>query len=131
MAFVVDEHGGVEGLVTLEDLLEEIVGELFDEQEEETPQIKKLADDEYLVDGSIAVKDLNEELSLNLPELSDYNTLAGFILTRLGRIPTEGEELAAGTIVFSIEKVAQRRVVRVKVRPARVSETPSEPPEKT
>ena len=128
MAFVVDEHGGVEGLVTLEDLLEEIVGELSDEQEDETPQIKKLADDEYLVDGSISVKDLNENLALDLPELSDYNTLAGFILTRLGRIPTEGEELATGKMILSIEKVAQRRVVRVKVRPARVTEATSEPP---
>jgi putative hemolysin len=123
MALVVDEHGGVEGLVTLEDLLEEIVGELGYDQEEEIPQIKRLAEDEYLLDGSISVKDVNEQLPLELPERPDYNTLAGFILSRLGRIPVEGEELATGGMILTVEKVSRRRVVRVKARPARARET--------
>ncbi|MFQ5790484.1 MAG: hemolysin family protein [Acidobacteriota bacterium] len=126
MALVVDEHGGVEGLVTLEDMLEEIVGELSDEREEGAPSIKRLADGQYLLDGSIPLKDLNERLGLQLPERPDYNTLAGFILTCLGRIPVEGEELAAGGMVLAVDKVAGRRIVRVKARPLRTTdpETP-------
>jgi putative hemolysin len=127
MALVVDEHGGVEGLVTLEDLLEEIVGELSDDQEEAIPQIKRLTKNEYLLNGSISVKDVNDELPIELPERPDYNTLAGFILSRLGRIPVEGEELAEGGMIFTVEKVSRRRVVRVKARPTRSLET-GEPP---
>ena len=127
MALVVDEHGGVEGMITLEDLLEEIVGDLSDEQEEQTPQVKHLPDGQYLIDGAISVKDLNAQLPLQLPELPEYNTLAGFMLTRLGRIPVKGEELAAGGMVFAVERVAKRRVVRVKARPARSAVTPAEP----
>ncbi len=119
MALVVDEHGGVEGLVTLEDLLEEIVGEILDEQEHETPQIKRLPTGEYLLDGVISVKDLNDRVPVDLPELPDYNTLAGFILSRLGRIPVEGEEIAEGGVIFTVDKVSRRRVVRVKARPVR------------
>ncbi len=129
MALVVDEHGGVEGLVTLEDLLEEIVGDISDDPEEQTLQVKRLADGQYSIDGAISVKDLNAQLTLQLPELPEYNTLAGFILTRLGRIPIRGEELAAGGMIFAVEKVAQRRVVRVKARTARNTETSGEPEE--
>jgi putative hemolysin len=119
LALVVDEHGGVEGMVTLEDLLEEIVGELGDEQEEEVPPIRALANGSYSLEGSISVKDLNDSLGLELPEQPDYNTLAGLILTRLGRIPVEGEELAVEGMFFSIERVEDRRVVRVRARRAR------------
>jgi putative hemolysin len=128
MALVVDEHGGVEGLVTLEDLLEEIVGDIGDEPEEETLQVKRLADGQYLLDGAISVKDLNEQLPLQLPELPEYNTLAGFILTRLGRIPAKGEEIAAGGMILTVERVAKRRVVKVKARPAHKIETPEDAP---
>jgi len=117
MALVVDEHGGVEGMVTLEDLLEEIVGELSEEQEEEVPPIRTLADGSYLLSGSISVKDLNDNLGLDLPEEPDYNTLAGLILTRLGRIPAEGEELLVEGLLLHVERVSHRRVVRVKARP--------------
>ena len=117
MALVVDEHGGVEGIVTLEDLLEEIVGELSEEQEEEVPPIRTLADGSYLLSGSISVKDLNDNLGLDLPEEPDYNTLAGLILTRLGRIPAEGEELLVEGLLLHVERVSHRRVVRVKARP--------------
>jgi putative hemolysin len=124
MALVVDEHGGVEGMVTLEDLLEEIVGDMSDEPEEHTPQVKRLPDGQYLIDGAISVKDLNAQLPLQLPELPEYNTFAGFMLTRLGRIPVKGEELAAGGMIFAVERVDKRRVVRVKARPAQSAETP-------
>jgi putative hemolysin len=133
MALVVDEHGGVEGMVTLEDLLEEIVGELSDEQDEEVPPIRALADGSYFLEGSISVKDLNDSLGLELPEQPDYNTLAGLILTRLGRIPVEGEELSVGGMVFRVERVADRRVIRVRARPVlshSSSGSSSSPPKK-
>jgi putative hemolysin len=121
LALVVDEHGGVEGMVTLEDLLEEIVGELSDEREEEVSPIRALPDGSYSLSGSISVKDLNEGLGLDLPEEPDYNTLAGLILTRLGRIPAGGEELAVAGLMLSVERVSHRRIVRVKARPLRLS----------
>ena len=116
MALVVDEHGGVEGMVTLEDLLEEIVGKLSDEQEEISP-IRALPDGSYSLSGSISVKDLNDSLNLDLPEEADYNTLAGLILTRLGRIPAGGEELAVKGLLLSVERVSHRRIVRVRAKP--------------
>jgi putative hemolysin len=116
LALVVDEHGGVEGMVTLEDLLEEIVGELSDEREEVSP-IRALPDGSYSLSGSISVKDLNESLGLDLPEQPDYNTLAGLILTRLGRIPAGGEELAVEGLMLSVERVSHRRIVRVTAKP--------------
>lgn len=116
MALVVDEHGGVEGLITLEDLLEEIVGELLDEKDEQAPQARTLPDGSLLLDGALSVKDANEEWSLDIPESSHYHTLAGFILNRLGHIPVAGEELSLGGTVFSVEKVAARRVLQVRAR---------------
>ncbi|MGH9461789.1 MAG: hemolysin family protein [Vicinamibacteria bacterium] len=126
LALVVDEHGGVEGMVTLEDLLEEIVGELSDEREEVSP-IRALPDGSYSLSGSISVKDLNEGLGLDLPEEPDYNTLAGLILTRLGRIPAGGEELAVAGLMLSVERVSHRRIVRVKARPLRLSPEEASP----
>ncbi len=116
MALVVDEHGGIEGLVTLEDLLEEIVGELFDEKDVEESQIFELPDGSYLLDGVLSIKDANEQLSLELPEHADYNTLAGLILDRLGHIPVAGEELNAGGAIFSVDKVVAHRILRVRAR---------------
>ncbi|HEX9725887.1 MAG TPA: hemolysin family protein [Vicinamibacteria bacterium] len=126
MALVVDEHGGVEGMVTLEDLLEEIVGELSDEHEEVSP-IRALPDGSYSLSGSISVKDLNEGLGLDLPEEPDYNTLAGLILTRLGRIPAGGEELAVEGLMLSVERVSHRRIVRVRAKPLQLNSEESSP----
>lgn len=119
LALVVDEHGGIEGLVTLEDLLEEIVGELMDEKDEETPQVVELSDGTLLLDGVLSIKDTNEYVGLEIPEHSDYHTLAGFILDRLGHIPVAGEELKVPGALLSVEKVADNRVLRVRARKRR------------
>ncbi|TDI42126.1 MAG: HlyC/CorC family transporter [Acidobacteria bacterium] len=116
MALVVDEHGGVEGLVTLEDLLEEIVGELFDEKDVEESQIFELPDGSYLLDGVLSITDANEQLSLELPEHADYHTLAGLILDRLGHIPVAGEELDTGGTILSVDKVVSHRILRVRAK---------------
>jgi len=125
LALVVDEHGGVEGLVTLEDLIEEIVGEIEDELDEESNQVKLLADGSYSLDASVSVKDLNAKMGWELPELPEYNTLAGLILSRLGRIPIQGEEVEVAGLVLRIDKIAGRRIVRVLSRQARTVVEPS------
>ncbi len=116
LALVVDEHGGVEGLVTLEDLLEEIVGELLDEKDEPESQVVELPDGSLLLDGAFSVKDTNERLGLDIPEQADYHTLAGYMLDRLGHIPVAGEELEVEGALLSVDKVTGNRVLRVRAR---------------
>ena len=119
LALVVDEHGGIEGLVTLEDLLEEIVGELLDEKDEPESQVVELPDGSLLLDGAFSVKDTNERLGLDIPEQADYHTLAGYMLDRLGHIPVAGEELEVQGTLLSIDKVTGNRVLRVRARKSR------------
>ncbi|MCB0359647.1 MAG: HlyC/CorC family transporter, partial [Bdellovibrionales bacterium] len=97
MAIVLDEHGGVDGVVTLEDLLEEIVGDIYDEsddEEEEQPSIREVEGD-LLVEGGVLVSDLNAEFGLNIPQ-GDYDTIAGYVFSCLGRVPDVGDTVALG-----------------------------------
>ena len=119
LALVVDEHGGVEGLVTLEDLLEEIVGELLDEKDVQERQVIELPDGTLLLDAVLSVKDTNEQLGLEIPEQADYNTLAGYMLDQLGHIPVAGEELEIPGALLSVDKVSGNRVLRVRARKLR------------
>jgi CBS domain containing-hemolysin-like protein len=123
--FVLDEHGGLEGILTLEDLLEEIVGEINDEYDEEVrEQIVEEPDGTYLLDGMLAVRDANRRLNLRLPEEHGYTTLAGFLLARAGRILLPGEEVGHEGGTFLIEQVEGRRIRRVRYTPP-----PAEPSE--
>lgn len=92
MAIVLDEHGGVDGVVTLEDLIEEIVGEIYDESDIPEEEVVLTEEGDVLVDAGVHIADVNSEFSLNIPE-GDYDTLGGFIFSTLGRIPTEGDSL--------------------------------------
>jgi CBS domain containing-hemolysin-like protein len=116
-AFVIDEHGGMEGIVTLEDLLEEIVGEINDEYDEETrAQIKKDGH-AYVLDGMLAVRDANQHLGLDLPEDDSYTTIAGFVLAKAGRLLQPGEQVEDDAGVFQIERVDKRRISRIRFIP--------------
>jgi CBS domain containing-hemolysin-like protein len=119
LAFVVDEHDGLEGIVTLEDLLEEIVGEINDEFDEEMrAQIVKEADGTYLLDGMLAVRDANRRFSLQLPEEASYTTLAGFMLAKAGRLLQPGESVEHEGARFTVRRVERRRIRRIVFTPA-------------
>ena len=114
--FVVDEHGGIEGIITLEDLLEEIVGDISDEHDEElNEQILKQTDGSFILEGSLAVRDLNKRLELHLPVSEGYTTIAGFLMSESGQILNEGESVQFNGHVFKIEKVDKRRILSVRM----------------
>ncbi|HKG13563.1 MAG TPA: hemolysin family protein [Pyrinomonadaceae bacterium] len=118
LAFVIDEHGGLEGIVTLEDLLEEIVGEIDDEYDEETrSQIAAQPDGTFLLDGMLAVRDANRRFGLKLPEDGHYTTVAGFMLAHSGRLLAQGDELGHAGALFRVERVERRRIRRVRLTP--------------
>jgi CBS domain containing-hemolysin-like protein len=115
MAIVVDEYGGVVGIATVEDLLEEIVGEIEDEYDEEPPPVRRLPDGSYVVDARVEVDRLHEELGLELPE-GEYETVGGFLLHLLEKIPEAGEEVSDEGISFLIVEADERSILKVKIR---------------
>ena len=129
--FVVDEHGGVEGVITLEDLLEEIVGDISDEHDEEVnEQITEEADGTYVLDGGLAVRDLNRRLNLSVPESETYTTVGGFLMTAAGHVLQAGEVVKHDGLLFHVESVERRRVTRVRLErtetePGKTDETPA------
>lgn len=114
MAIVVDEYGGVAGLVTLEDLIEELVGEIVDEYDVEEPLVERQRDGTLRVDGRILISELNDIAGLSLPE-GDFDTVAGLVFDRFGRVPAEGEHTDADGYVLKVERVQARRITRVHV----------------
>ncbi len=114
--FVVDEHGGVEGIITLEDLLEEIVGDISDEHDEEVnEQIHEQADGSVVLDGSTAVRDVNKRLGIHLPISEGYTTVAGFLMSEAGQVLADGDVVPFNGHTFRVEKTAKRRIVTVRM----------------
>lgn len=114
MTVVVDEYGGAVGILALEDILEEIVGEIKDEYDQDTSQYRAINDHEFLVQGNMEIAAINEALRLTLPR-GDYETLAGFLLQQFDRIPDEGDELYYGDIKFIVRKASSRMIQLVHV----------------
>ena len=115
MAIVVDEYGGTAGLVTLEDVIEEIVGDIQDEYDQEAPLFRKLDDSTFMVDAKIDLHDLNEFLELDLPTEGEYESLGGFILTLTGYVPQEKEEVRYDSYKFVVEKIDRNRIIQIKI----------------
>ncbi|MDR2855879.1 MAG: hemolysin family protein [Methanomicrobiales archaeon] len=116
MAIVLDEYGSFEGVITVEDILEELVGDILDEYDTEEAEFVKISDDKYSVDASCLIEDINEELGISIPMSEEYETIAGFMMTHLGHIPSIGEEV---TIAESGEKITvtymnANRITRVR-----------------
>jgi CBS domain containing-hemolysin-like protein len=123
--FVVDEHGGLEGVITLEDLLEEIVGDISDEHDEEVnEQIVPAGDNKYILAGGLAVRDLNRRLKLSLPESEGYTTIAGFLMTEAGHVLKPGDVVNYNGILFQVDRVERRRVISVKLELPAAAKTP-------
>jgi putative hemolysin len=120
MAFVVDEYGSISGIVTTEDLLEELVGEIEDEHDVGEPStVQLLADGSFLVDAAmLSVAELEELLDMELGDDLPYDTLAGLILDRIGRFPEQGERLELGTFLLFCEEVTRTAISKVKIVPA-------------
>ncbi|HEX7008782.1 MAG TPA: transporter associated domain-containing protein, partial [Phycisphaeraceae bacterium] len=125
MAVVLDEYGGTAGLVTIEDVLEEIVGEIRDEYEvvEEPPQIQRIDENTAEVDARLHVDDFNDAIGVQLPEDEDYDTVGGFVFATLGRIPKAGESFDYANVRFTITAVERTKVKRVRVE--RLQEQPA------
>jgi putative hemolysin len=115
MAVVVDEHGGTAGLVTMEDIVEEIVGEIADEFDPDRQYVRKVADGEWVVDGRLPIEDVREMLGVSVPESEEYDTLAGWVLMELGHIPNPGETVEAHGAVVHVQTMRRRRIVRLVV----------------
>jgi CBS domain containing-hemolysin-like protein len=115
MAVVVDEFGGTAGLVTIEDLLEEIVGEITDEFDDEEALIQDLGNDVFLVDGRCPVEDLSEQLDVALPE-EEWDTVGGLVLALAGRVPKKGEVFSVEGVQFVVARLQGRRIANVQVQ---------------
>lgn len=131
MAILVDEYGGFSGIVTIEDLVEEIMGDINEEYEEVVPEIQPLNEDEYSLDGGILIDDLNEELGLKL-ETENYDTLSGYLIEKLGHIPgkDDRDEIKADNLIFTVEEVKDNRISRVKLKILPPSENEEEEDER-
>ncbi len=116
LAIVVDEHGGVSGLITLEDALEEIVGEITDETDIIEPTIVAVAPGEWRVMGKTEIGEVNDKLQMNIPDTGEYDTFSGYVLNRTGRIPREKEEIPLGEFTAVVKTREGNRIIEYKVR---------------
>lgn len=115
MAIVVDEYGGTSGIVTLEDIIEEIVGEIRDEYDKETSLSRQIDDKTFIVSAKIDIDELNELININIPESDDYETLSGFILEQMGSLPELNDTVRFGDYMLKMERVEKNRILSVRI----------------
>jgi len=116
MAIVVDEHGGVSGLITLEDALEELVGEIRDETDKEEPHIVKHKVKDWLVLGKSDIDEVNDIIGMEIPESKDYDTFSGYVLNTIGRIPVEKEQFTLGNFTVTVEEMDGNRIKKYSIK---------------
>ena len=114
MAIVLDEYGGTEGLVTIEDILEEIVGDIFDEYDNEVDLIRKVDDSTYLIQADISLEEINDQFHLDLPE-EEFDSLGGYVFNTLGRVPVNGDKVKYQNITMEVVKLNNRRVITIRL----------------
>jgi CBS domain containing-hemolysin-like protein len=127
MAVVIDEFGGTAGIITMEDILEEIVGEIHDEYDEEVKDVESAADGTFVVNARMSIHDFNERFKVELPQSDEYDTIGGFLHKHAGRIPELNEEIRFENLLFTVVKKSQRRIrlVRFQQMPAERAEMSS------
>ena len=116
IAIAVDEWGGTSGLVTLEDVIEEVVGEVGDPYDHEEYSFRKISKGHYIVEGAIKIYDLEENINIYFPDIREYDTLAGYILDSIGDIPKEGEKVNYGEYIFQVIKLKKNRIDQVEIK---------------
>ncbi|NNK84251.1 MAG: HlyC/CorC family transporter, partial [Desulfobacterales bacterium] len=116
LAIVVDEHGGVSGLITLEDALEEIVGEISDETDKDETHIKRIRKNEWMVLGKSDIDEVNEKVNMNIPDLKEYDTFSGYVLDKIERIPLEKEEIQMGDFTITVKEMDGNRIKKYIVK---------------
>ena len=126
VAVVVDEYGGTAGIVTMEDILEELVGEIWDEHDEVVEDVAKLGDGEFLVQGTLELEEFFEEFGIS-DEESEADTVSGWVMEKLGKIPEEGESFEYGGYQITISKIVSRRITEVKLKKLETGESPEDP----
>jgi putative hemolysin len=114
LALIGDEYGGTDGLVTMEDLIEEIVGDIRDEQEKELREIEEVAAHRYIIDGKTDIGKVNDRLGLQLPE-DEFETVGGFVLGLFGRLPAEGDQVRFHNLMFTVLRLRKNRIARVRI----------------
>ena len=116
IAIILDEYGGTAGLITMEDILEELVGDIYDEYDEEEKEFEKIDDNTYILSGSLPIYDVNKLLDAGIPE-GDYDTISGYLQEKLGRIPEDDEEppiIDTEKVTYKIEEYEDRRIIKIK-----------------
>ena len=127
IAIVVDEYGGTAGIVTMEDILEEIVGEIYDEYDLVEDNCEKIDENTYILDGSMSIWETEKSLEVEIPE-GDYDTLSGYLIEELGRIPNEKEKPVIETekVIYKVEKIEDKRIIKIKACKVNKVEEPEE-----
>lgn len=121
MAIVLDEYGGTEGLVTIEDILEEIVGDILDEYDNEIDLVEKINEKKYLVKAEVSLEEMNEIFGLELPE-DDFDSLGGYIFSTLGRVPVQGDTVEYKDIIMTVIKLNNRRIKQIEIKIKEIEE---------
>ncbi|HYF84004.1 MAG TPA: hemolysin family protein [Clostridia bacterium] len=128
IAVVIDEYGGTAGLITIEDLLEEIVGNIFDEYDDVVLDYEKIDDNTYIVSGMLDIDDVNDILDSNIPE-EEFDTISGMLLSHSGKMPEVGDEVDMGNLYFRIEEVDDKRISKIRIEKRAVDPNKAEEPQ--